>query len=124
LSDHVYEQLAEALNRLPNGFPRTSSNVEIRILKKIFLPEEASLASRLSGSMETAEAIARRVGLPAEETETMLKQMAKKGFLWSDKKGKKSLFRLAPFIVGIYESQKETMDHEFAHLVEEYMANG
>jgi Pyruvate/2-oxoacid:ferredoxin oxidoreductase delta subunit len=31
---------------------------------------------------------------------------------------------LAPFIVGIYEAQKESMDHEMAHLVEEYLANG
>ena len=37
ISDHVYEQLADALDRLPNGFPRTPTGVEIRILKKIFL---------------------------------------------------------------------------------------
>jgi hypothetical protein len=41
LNDLIYERLAEALDRLPNGFPRTSSNVEIRLLKKIFSPEEA-----------------------------------------------------------------------------------
>jgi NAD-dependent dihydropyrimidine dehydrogenase PreA subunit len=33
-------------------------------------------------------------------------------------------FRLAPFIVGIYESQLENIDHEFAHLIEDYLANG
>lgn len=124
LSDHVYEQLAEALNKLPNGFPRTSSNVEIRLLKKIFPPEEASLASQLGGSMESVEAIANRVGLPTEEAETRLTKMAKQGFLWSDKEGEESFFRLAPFVVGIYESQRESMDHELAHLVEEYLANG
>jgi len=37
---------------------------------------------------------------------------------------RKPYFRLAPFIVGIYESQLENMDHELAHLVEEYMNNG
>jgi electron transport complex protein RnfB len=124
LSDHVYERLAEALNKLPNGFPRTSSNVEIRLLKKIFPPEEASLASQLSGSMESVEAIANRVGLPIEEAGTRLTKMVKQGLLWSDKEGGESFFRLAPFIVGIYESQKENMDHELAHLVEEYLANG
>lgn len=124
LSDHVYERLAEALNKLPNGFPRTSSNVEIRLLKKIFSPEEASLASQLGGSMESVGVIANRIGVSTEETETRLKEMAKKGLLWSDKEGEESLFRLAPFIVGIYESQKESMDHELAHLVEEYLANG
>ena len=29
-----------------------------------------------------------------------------------------------PFIVGFYEAQLENMDHELAHLVEEYMADG
>jgi len=33
----VYEQLALALDRLPNGFPRTGSGVEIQILEQIFL---------------------------------------------------------------------------------------
>jgi len=39
-----YERLATALNKLPNSFPRTKSNIEITLLKKIFLPEEAKLA--------------------------------------------------------------------------------
>ena len=124
LSDLVYEQLAEALNKLPNGFPRTSSNVEIRILKKIFSPEEASLANRLTGSKETVDVIAKRVGLSTEETELRLVKMAKRGLLWSSREGGKLLFRLAPFVVGIYESQRENMDHELAHLVEDYLANG
>jgi NAD-dependent dihydropyrimidine dehydrogenase PreA subunit len=124
LDDHVYEQLAKALNRLPNGFPRTSSNVEIRILKKIFSPEEASLASQLSASMESSEVIAKRIGLSVEDAEAKLVKMAKRGLLWRGKEGEKLLFRLAPFVVGIYESQLEIMDHELAHLVEEYLANG
>jgi len=45
MATDIYERLADALDRLPNGFPRTASNKEIRILKKIFSPEEASLAS-------------------------------------------------------------------------------
>lgn len=122
--NNVYEKLAETLNRLPNGFPRTSSNAEIRILKKIFSPGEASVACQLTGSMESVEAIAKRVGLPHERTETQLLEMAKKGFLWSQKKDDELLFRLAPFVVGIYESQRENMDHELAHLVEEYFASG
>src|SRR4030066_2167316 len=56
-NDLVYEHLAEALGRLPKGFPRTASNVEIRLLKKIFSPEEASLACQLGGSMETCAII-------------------------------------------------------------------
>lgn len=124
MSDHVYEQLAEALDKLPNGFPRTSSNVEIRVLKKILSPEEASIASRMSISMESADAVAKRIGLSAEGVEAKLAKMAKRGLLWHSKEGETSLYRLAPFVVGIYEAQLESMDHELAHLVEEYLANG
>ena len=42
MSDEIYSRLADALDRLPNGFPRTESNVELRILRKIYSPEEAS----------------------------------------------------------------------------------
>ncbi len=120
----VYQQLAKALDTLPNGFPRTPSNVEIRLLKKIFSPGEASLASQLSGSMESIGEIAKRIGLSAEEAEVKLMKMAERGLLWHSGSGGKSSYRLAPFIVGIYESQRERMDHELAHLVEEYMADG
>jgi electron transport complex protein RnfB len=123
-SDHVYERLAEALNKLPNGFPRTPSNVEIKLLKKIFSFEEASVAGQLAGSMESVEVIANRIGLPTEDAESKLVKMAKRGLLWSQKEDEKLFFRLAPFVVGIYESQLESMDHELAHLVEDYLANG
>jgi NAD-dependent dihydropyrimidine dehydrogenase PreA subunit len=74
--------------------------------------------------MESVEVIAKRVGLSAEETGARLMEMTKRGLLWSHGQGDQLLFRLAPFVVGIYESQRESMDHELAHLVEEYLANG
>lgn len=120
----VYEQLADALDKLPNGFPRTGSKVEIAILKKIFSPEQAFLASQLSGHREPLDAIAKRVGLSAEVAEAKLAEMAESGQVLFARKDGTPLFRLAPFIVGIYEAQLETMDHELAHLVENYLANG
>jgi len=124
MTNDIYEQLADALDRLPNGFPRTASNVEIAILKRIFSPEEALLASQLCGDMEPIDVIAKRVGLPAKEARSRLMKMAKRGLVWFDKQTGKPRFRLAPFVVGIYEAQLESMDHEFAHLVEEYLADG
>lgn len=122
MSDVVYERLADALDRLPNGFPKTPSRVEIRILKKLFSPEEASLASQMSGSKETAEEVALRNGLTPEDASAKLLKMAEKGLLWSYKEEGKRVFRLAPFIVGIYESSD--IDHELAHLVEEFLSTG
>jgi Na+-translocating ferredoxin:NAD+ oxidoreductase subunit B len=117
-----YERLAESLNKLPNSFPRTKSNIEITLLKKIFLPEEANLAGQLNISMETVDVIAKRTGLSYEETADRLKAMMERGFVWGD--AEKGVYRLAPFIVGIYESQLPRMDHELAHLVEEYFHQG
>ena len=37
----VYTRLREHLDRLPAGFPATESGVELRILKRLFTPDEA-----------------------------------------------------------------------------------
>jgi Na+-translocating ferredoxin:NAD+ oxidoreductase subunit B len=124
VTDDVFERLANALDRLPNGFPRTDSRVEIRILKKIFTPEEAALACQLTRTFEPVDEIARRVGMPAGETRERLLGMVRRGMIWLDKQDGKASFRLAPFVVGLYEAQIESMDHELAHLVEEYLASG
>jgi Na+-translocating ferredoxin:NAD+ oxidoreductase subunit B len=117
-----YERLADALNGLPNSFPRTKSNIEINLLKKIFLPEEANLAGQLTGTGEPAHVIAKRAGLSEREAAKRLNAMMDHGLIWGD--GPTGPFRLAPFIVGIYESQVKRMDHEMAHLFEEYFEQG
>jgi Na+-translocating ferredoxin:NAD+ oxidoreductase subunit B len=120
----VYTQLAIALDRLPNGFPLTTSGVEIHILEKIFSPEEASLAVHLTGIPAPIAEISERSGLSIELTKNQLIPMAKRGLVWFEARNGKPHFRLAPFIVGIYEAQIGLMDHELAHLVEAYMYEG
>ena len=124
--DDPYARLAAALDALPNGFPRTQGGKELEILKKIFSPEEALLASNLSREMELPTTIAARMGLPDEHVASRLKALARRGMVWLDldRQAKSWRYRLAPFVVGIYEASLEMMDHELAHLVEEYMAEG
>jgi electron transport complex protein RnfB len=124
MNDEVYEKLAQALDKLPNGFPRTPSNVEIPMLKKLFTPEEAHLASLLTRDYESVDVIAQRAGMENNDAQSMLIEMAKRWQTFLKKDGRKLYFRLAPFIVGIYEGHLERMDHEFAHLFEEYMYDG
>jgi hypothetical protein len=119
-----YVELAAALDRLPNGFPRTASNVELRILQRIFAPEEAELASQLRGQLEPVEMIAARAGVPPKEAQARLMAMLRRGLVWFERQPGAARFRLAPFIVGIYEAQVELMDHDLAHLVEDYLAQG
>ena len=136
-TDTVYEELADALGKLPNGFTRTPSNVEVRMLRKILSPEDASLASKLSEKLETAQEVAERTGLPLEETRDHLLKMAEDSLLWLDHSefsidydkdhllnAENPRFRLPPFLVGLLEMNAEEIDHEFIHLFEAYMADG
>jgi electron transport complex protein RnfB len=124
LSDLVYHKLAEALDQLPNAFPRTESSVEIDILKKLISEEDATLMCRLSGTMETAKQIAEKVGRDSGSVQKELMNLARKGLVWFEKKEGELRFRLAPFIVGIYEASLDKMDHELGHLFEQYMLEG
>ena len=101
----TYELLAQALDQLPNGFPRTKSGVELQILKKIFSPQETLIASNMTGTSETADIIADRANLPEEEVEAKLKAMRQKGIIRGAKSRKDGVwkFRLAPYVVGFWE---------------------
>jgi ferredoxin len=124
VNGNIYVQLADSLDKLPNGFPRTESGIELEILKRVFTPEEARIASHLGKEMESYVDVSTRVGLGPERAKEMLSEMAKKDLLWDAEIRGTSHYRLAPWVVGIYEAQLEMMDHEFAHLVEEYLHEG
>ncbi len=116
----AYHKLAKVLDTLPNGFPATESGIEIRILKKIFTPEEADLFCDLKLTDETAAEIAKRTGRPLKGLEEILVSMGERGELWAFQSNKVWKFRMAPWIVGIYEFQLRRMDREFATMCEEY----
>ncbi|MHB1132825.1 MAG: 4Fe-4S dicluster domain-containing protein [Chloroflexota bacterium] len=126
MTEEIYQALAQALDTLPNGFPRTTAGTELEILRRIFSPAEATLACHLGRRPELQEALASRLGLPAAEVAPRLRAMAKRGLVWPefDRASGERRYRLAPFIVGIYEAQLELMDHDLSHLVERYLADG
>ena len=51
----VYEKLRDHLDSLPGGYPATDNGVELRILKRLFTPEEAALAQQLTMKFETSQ---------------------------------------------------------------------
>ena len=121
MSDDVYRKLAQRLDAIPNGFPATESGVELRLLAKIFTPEEAALASVMRLAREPAADIAARAGVDPDAARRTLKQMVRKGLI-RFKKGKGQLtFGLMPFVVGFYEEQLPRMDAELAALMEQYL---
>ncbi len=120
MNDDVYHRLARVLDSLPNGFPATDSGVEIRLLKKVFEPDEAELFCDLRLKFETAGQIARRTGRPPQGLQEKLLQMRAKGQILGVQFKGVWVFRMIPWVIGIYEYQAKRMDAEFAELCEAY----
>ena len=115
-----YRSLARQLDALPNGFPATDSGVELKLLAKIFTPEEALLASEMRQILEPAGVIAERAGTEPKWTRNTLKSMVRKGQIRAGRTDNGLGFGLMPFVVGFYEEQLPRMDAELALLFEEY----
>ena len=122
MSEQIYHKLAKVLDTLPNGFPATPSGVEIKILKKIFQPEDVDLFCDLRLTFETAEQIAARTGRHLKGLEEKLTRMGARGQIFSVEFGNVKLFRMVPWVFGIYEFQLPHLNRELAELCDEYQA--
>ena len=117
-----YQKLAQHLDKLPGGFPPSESGVELRLLKRLFTPEEAELAVHLTLDREEARVIADRTGLDLAEAEQRLREMARKGLIFSiEPEGGPVLYQAAPWIIGIYEFQVNNLDEGLVKDVNEYI---
>jgi Pyruvate/2-oxoacid:ferredoxin oxidoreductase delta subunit len=120
MSEDVYKKLAGRLDALPNGFPSTADGAELRVLAKLFTPEEAELAAQLRLTKESPEEVATRLGREQAEVRTLLKGMVRKGLIAAGRSESGLGFGLLPWVVGIYENQIASMDAEMAALFESY----
>jgi len=120
MTQDAYHRLAGVLDTLPSGFPATADGLEIRLLEKIFTLEEADLCCDLRMALETAPQIAERTGRTLEGLEGLLSRMWHKGQVFGIDFGGTKVFRLLPWIWGIYEFQVRRMDRELSELCAEY----
>lgn len=119
-NDEIYYRLARVLDTLPSGWPATESGIEIKILKRIFLPEEADLFCHLRLTPESASQIAKRTGRPLEGLEDKLTSMWQKGQIRRSERAGVSMFKMLPWVIGIYELQLDKLDRELAQMLAEY----
>lgn len=115
-----YKALAQRLDSLPSGYPPTEDGAELRLLQKLFTPEEAELGAKLRLTKETPDEIGERTGRDPAEVRLILKGMAKKGLIEAGRVEKGLAYGLMPFVVGIYEYQAGRIDEELAVLFEDY----
>jgi ferredoxin len=125
-SESLYRRLQQHLDRMPVGFPATESGVEIRILQRLFAPEEAEIALELSAIPEPAAAIhkrfKRRTTLP--ELKQKLDQMGEKGTILAWPIEGEVRYAKRIFAIGMYESQGRNLTAEFQRDTTQYFEEG
>lgn len=121
MKSDVYGQLADELDRIPNGFPRTESGVELKLLAKLFTEEEAQMGASMSLEAKSLKELAEANNRSEPESKALLIGMVKKGLIdLKREEGIGFVFHLIPFVVGFYERQNAKIDKEFAELFEQY----
>jgi len=117
----VYESLARHLDDLPGGYPRTESGVEMRILRRLFTPEEADLATCLSMMPEDVPAIAGRTDRDEADLAPRLEEMATKGLIFRRTRNGTQHYGAAMFVVGIWEYHLNDLDEDLVRDVNAYL---
>ena len=119
----IYRKLQEHLDTLPIGYPPTGSGVEIRLLKHLFDPDEAKVASQLCFDPRPLTRIHQRLRgtrISYRELEQILDSMYYKGTVdRTIQHGEKHYSNLM-FILGIWESRVERLTKEFVEDLQQY----
>ena len=119
----VYERLRDRLDQFPQGFPKSKSGVELKILKDLFMPQEAEIALSLRPypALEPVSAIAQRAGKDERELGETLYAMSKKGLIMRFRVSETELYYcLVPWVLGIFEFQVNNLTRDRINLFEQY----
>jgi NAD-dependent dihydropyrimidine dehydrogenase PreA subunit len=117
----IYKTLAQHLDALPGGYPATESGIELRILKRLFTPEEAQTAVHLKMTPEPAAVVAQRMGADEHQLAARLDEMSRKGLILRVEKKGELRFMAAQFMVGIWEYHVNDLDEGLIKDVNAYL---
>jgi len=120
MPEDIYRELRKKIDELSFGFPSTDSEIELRILKKLFTKEDAETWLLLTHQLETPEEFVGRTGRNLETAAIHLHDMAERGLIYRLKRGDIVKYATIGFMHGIWEFQLPTMDKEFAAMSAEY----
>lgn len=121
--DTAYQRLQQRLDRMPTGAP--DSPVFQRILRLLFTPDQADLASRMP-TLCSMTTLAKRTGRPIEALDDEVTAMARAGLVVDlDHHGQRYV-ALAPVVIGFFEFtfmrvRDDAPMEELARLFHEYM---
>jgi Pyruvate/2-oxoacid:ferredoxin oxidoreductase delta subunit len=120
-----YRKLQKHLDKMPVGFPSTKSGVEISLLKSIFTPEQAEIATHLHYKHKSIDEIfntAKEIVGSKEELKNILDETVTNGGIFRRKRDGKEQYALLPFLLwGMYEHQLKRINQAFLEDSGEYM---
>ena len=122
MTEDIYRALQRRLDLYSVGFPATGSGIELRILEKLFSPNDAALFLEMSPKLSTAREVARRTSANEADTAGRLEDMAGRGLLFRSRRGGEARYAAIPFVHGLFEFQVKDLDRELALMVEQYHA--
>ncbi len=107
MEKNIYRRLQRHLDKQAVGFPAAWSGADIRLLKRLFTPDEARVALDLSYKpMPTTQILERAdASFSAEQTKRLLESMLAKGAIGWKEKGGTDHWYVIPLVVGMYEQQ-------------------
>ena len=124
--DKVYRALQKHLDRQPVGFPKTLSGADIKVLKHIFTPGEAQVATHLDYRFDSFDVIRERVALSghlSENLKEVLDRMAEKGAIGCRRREGVDFYCNVPLVVGMYEGFNKYLSPEFLADFNKYTAS-
>jgi len=127
-TDH-YRQLQQHLDKLPIGFPKTESGVEIKILQHLFDKSEAKLALCLSLGNASVATVQKRMKQKFNEEfelDDLRKVLDKMYLSGSINRSKNEPFKYsnAMLAIGMFEYQLGHLSKEFMELLHQYFDEG
>jgi len=125
MTDPIYEKLRLALQLRGGSMPALNCPEFIALVKYLFTPQEAELASELPILPTPIEGIIEKLGQSQEELRETLERMADNGVVFASDRENVRYYSLMPLLPGIFEMQflKGTIDERsvrLAHLFEGY----
>jgi Na+-translocating ferredoxin:NAD+ oxidoreductase subunit B len=123
----VYRALQMHLDEETICFPATKSGSDIRVLKTLFTPEQAEIATILTYRYNTLEEICERavkIGKSPGEIERILESAASRGVIGHRRRGGTTQYRNIPYLVGMLEAAASNPTPEFLTASAEYREDG
>jgi NAD-dependent dihydropyrimidine dehydrogenase PreA subunit len=123
----AYRKLQEHLDKMPIGYPATQSGVEINLLKVVFTPEEANIATHLDYKHKSIDQIFESVKAEVGSKETLseiLDAIVGKGGITRRVRDNQKQYAVLPLVLwGMFEHQLKRLSPEFLMNYGQYIQN-